>query len=360
MLTLTPLRLAVPWLLLTLVVLAAAGMMMVPRKDSTAEPALAGTSLHGIPAPNFRLTDQFGHRISLSQFRGRPVALTFLEAHCRSTCPLVADKLRQAVGGRGMSHVSVLAISVDAEGDTTSAVRRFSHAHGMLHRWSYVTGNREQLIKVWRAYYIYAARNGASDALKQGHTSATFLIDREGRERVLLTGDPDEVTLRRDLRILAGLPVTTLAAASPAPEAGHPAPDVALPSLQRSRVDLSALRGRVALLNFWATWCTACRTETPRLMAWYRELRGHGFVVLGVDLQEDRVAVQEFVRRFHVSYPILLDESGAASARYNVVGLPTSFLIDRRGIIRSVHIGIVDSTYLQHKIKPLLGDASRG
>lgn len=355
-------RRTVVFLFFILLSVALVGLFLIPHGNNTPQPALAGTLMHDKRAPNIRLTDQFHRRVNLAAFRGRPVVLTFLESHCRATCPLVAEKLREAVRSLGPAgrQVAILAVSVDPGSDTISAVRRFSRAHGMLHRWHYLTGSRHALARIWRAYYIYAAPKGASAALTQAHTSATYLIDRQGRERVLLAGNPDEVTLSQDLHILAGVPVTSPAEAAPAPETGHPAPDIVLRSLAGRNMSLASLRGHTVLLNFWATWCTACRTEMPRLVGWYHKLHHRGFVVLGIDQQEDPAAVAAFTHQYHIRYPVVLDRSGDVSARYNVVGLPTSFLIDRQGIIQSVHIGVVNAAYRGQHIMPLLKEQAHG
>lgn len=350
------------WLLVGLVGVAGVALFIVPRPSGTTEPLLAGTLLHGRAAPDFRLTDQFHRSISLRQFRGHPVVLTFLEAHCRETCPLVADKIRQAVTrlapeGR---RIGVLVVSADPEGDTILAVRRFSRAHGMLHRWHYLIGNRRQLAPVWHAYYIYAAPKNAPAAIKDAHTSAIYLIDRSGQERVLLTGDPDERMLIRDLQLLSGILVTSPAEAVPAPEVGHPAPNFTLASLHGPSIALHAFRGKVVLVNFWATWCIPCRTEMPMVAGWYRKLHRRRFVIIGVDQQEGRADVQDFTHRLGIPYPIALDSSGSVSARYNVVGLPTSFLLGPDGTIRSSHIGILSPAYLRQQILPMLREQAHG
>jgi len=355
-------RLGARWLLVLLVALVGLALVTVPRGSGAAQPALAGTLLHGEHAPDFRLSDQFRRPTSLSQFDGHPVVVTFLEAHCRETCPLVADKIREAVTtlGRSGQHVAILVVSTDPEGDTISAVRQFSRTHNMLYRWHYLVGSRRQLIHVWHDYYIYAAPKDAPPALRDAHTSATYLIDKQEREQVLLTGDPDERELVRDLQVLDGLPVTSAPESAPAPDVGHPAPAFRLTALSAEPIALQTFRDKVVLVNFWATWCTPCRTEMPMLAGWYLQLRDQGFVVLGVVQQEGRGDVRAFVRRLHIPYPIALDESGAVSARYNVIGLPTSFLIDRGGTIRAVHIGILSTGFLSHRITPLLQERPRG
>lgn len=344
-----------PWLAVVVFLTAGAAAVMMPHR-SPAAPQLDGSLLPERLAPGFHLRDQYGHGISLAQFHGRPVVLTFLEARCRRLCPIVAEQLRQTVTRLGPAgrRVAIVAVSTDPEGDSKAAVRQFSRRHGMLRRWHYLTGSRTQLRRVWRAYYIYAAPRSASPLLKQSHTSATYLIDRDGRERVLFTGNPDGATLSRDLLILLGLPPAPAARGAPAPQAGRPAPGLTLSSIDGTRVALRSYRGRVVLLNFWATWCPPCRTEMPRLTGWYRRLRPRGFVVLGIDQQESRGDVAAFVRKLHIPYPILLDDSGAASARYDVVGLPTSFLIDRQGVIRNVRVGAVDAGYRVSQLAPLV------
>lgn len=350
------------WVLALVVVAAVVGLLKAPNTESGTAPALAGTSLRGKVAPNFRLLDQFGRRIALSRYRGRPVVVTFLETRCRKACPIVTDTLRQALArlGPGGRKVAVLAVSLDPEGDTPAAVRRFSRTHRMLGRWHYLIGSRRRLAPIWRAYFVYAPPAGASPAVRDAHTSATFLIDRQGRERILLTGVPDQRVLVRDLQILTGLPVTGLAEVSAAPEVQHPAPPFTLSSLTGKPVTLAAFRGKIVLVNFWASWCVPCRTETPMLVRWYQRLRGQGFIVIGIDQQEGPGAVRAFVQEFHVPYPIALDRSGATSATYNVRGLPTSFLLDRTGVVRAVHIGALPPSFLAGQVLPLVQAATSG
>src|SRR5947209_3198882 len=173
---------------LAIVALAVAGMAVLLIPKGQAQPALAGTVLPGKQAPNFRLMDQWERPVSLAQFRGRTVILTFMESHCATLCPRVAEKIRNTVEGLGAQsgRVAILAVSTDPEGDTFRASRIFSAEHGLLHRWHYLTGRRAQLAPVWRAYYVYAAPPGASTTLDSAHTSATYLIDAAGHELVLM------------------------------------------------------------------------------------------------------------------------------------------------------------------------------
>lgn len=357
-------RRTLPWVLVALVAITVIVLVLVPRGSAAvAQPPLAGTVLEARPAaPPIRLSNQFGRPVSLAQFRGRPVVVTFLSAACTTLCPLVAERLRQTLVELGSAgrRVAILAVSTDPTRDTRQVMLQFSRRHHLLHRWQYLTGPRARVSPVWKHYYIYAAPANAPAAVRDAHTSATYLIDGQGRERVLIAGVPQVADLRRDLLILSGLPPGSLAGTVAAPEIGHPAPDFALQSLSGKTVRLSDFRGKTVLLNFWATWCHPCRTEAPLLSRWYQRLRGKGFVVLGVDQQEGAADVGAFVRTYHLSYPIVLDASGAVSAKYDVPGLPKSLLIDSSGFVEAVRLGAVDTQFLSSRVVPLVSGQNVG
>jgi len=132
------------------------------------------------------------------------------------------------------------------------------------------------------------------------------------------------------LIMLAGL----LGMAGRPPLVGSPAPEIVLKDLQGQEVKLSDLRGKIVLLNFWATWCKPCKEEMPAMQASYDKLRDQGFVVLAVNELEDVDKVIEHIRTHRHTFLVVMDHDNRVANRYGVVGLPASFLIDRQGVVR--------------------------
>lgn len=130
------------------------------------------------------------------------------------------------------------------------------------------------------------------------------------------------------------------------PDIGSPAPDFVLEDLSGNPVKLSDLKGRLVVLNFWATWCTPCRTEMPEFQEIYQQNQPD-LVVLGINLEEPPSDIQDFVSPLNITYPILLDNDGLVSKLYKVIQLPNTYFIDRDGIIRIRHIGLLSSDQFQ-------------
>ena len=173
-----------------------------PASNSTtpAANALQGTDLGGTTAPDFRLTDQFGQPVALSQFKGKPVVLTFLYTHCPDQCPLTAEKLHSTVQelGKDAQNVGIIAVSTDPQRDTTVAAMDFSRAHSMQNSWHYLVGSRSALQPIWNDYHIYAQPQQQT----VNHSLGLFLIDRQGHERIFLGNDFTPTQLTHDLQIL--------------------------------------------------------------------------------------------------------------------------------------------------------------
>lgn len=150
-----------------------------------------------------------------------------------------------------------------------------------------------------------------------------------------------------------GAPLST----APSPREGFLAPDFTLDTLDGKKVTLSELRGKVVVVNFWATWCLPCREETPALEKSYKRYKDSDAVILGINLtnQDSISEVDSFVQEFGLTYPILLDRDGRVGYLYQVKGLPTTFFINREGVIRTVLVGgPMSETFIRSKIETLL------
>ena len=122
---------------------------------------------------------------------------------------------------------------------------------------------------------------------------------------------------------------------------GQPAPLVDLPNLPADggQTSLASLQGKVVYLDFWASWCGPCRISLPRLNALRNELGEQGFEVLAVNVDEYEEDALQFLEEFPVDYPVIWDNGGQSPKAFGILGMPTAFLIDRKGIIREVHQG---------------------
>lgn len=141
--------------------------------------------------------------------------------------------------------------------------------------------------------------------------------------------------------VLAAL-VSVRRAGEPSLVLDQPAPALRLPALGGGEVDLESFRGRVVLLNFWATWCPPCVEEMPSLVALDRELRDDGLAVVGVSVDGDVRALRRFVEEHGVSYVVARDPSGVfAEHVYRTVEYPTSYVIDAEGVVRERYVGPV-------------------
>jgi len=141
------------------------------------------------------------------------------------------------------------------------------------------------------------------------------------------------------------------------PRQGFAAPDFTLDLLGGGEVTLSDLRGKPVVVNLWASWCLPCRAEMPAIERVYRDYQDLGLVVLGVNTtnQDSEADAAAFVRQYGLTFPIPLDRDGSVSVRYALRGLPTTFFIDREGIIRSVVVGgPMSEAVIRSKVEDLL------
>lgn len=160
---------------------------------------------------------------------------------------------------------------------------------------------------------------------------------------------------RHLLLALAALPIGACAGDDgPAPIVGREAPPFSLRSIDGGEISLKSLRGKPVVVNFFATWCGPCVTELPAFQAQAARHADQGLSFLLVDMQEDADTVAVFLGELGVTLPAVLDQTGEVAKTYRVRGLPSTFFVDREGIIRSVHLGALDENLLQMGIAKIV------
>jgi cytochrome c biogenesis protein CcmG/thiol:disulfide interchange protein DsbE len=137
---------------------------------------------------------------------------------------------------------------------------------------------------------------------------------------------------------------------------GEPAPTFVLPSLEGPPADLAALRGRVVLVNLWASWCAPCLEEMPSLERLHQKLKGEGLVVLGISADGEEKAIRDVLAKQPLTFPILRDPDGKTADKYHATGYPETYLVDKQGVLRETFIGPVewDSADLVDRLRRLL------
>ena len=154
--------------------------------------------------------------------------------------------------------------------------------------------------------------------------------------------------------------LTSMVQPAPAPvstaDIGQITPPLRLPLVGGGEIDLGGYRGRPVLLNFWATWCEPCKAEMPVFERAQQQYRDRGLVVLGVNFQERDEEISAFLSQVGVTFPSLADRTGEVSRQWRATGLPTTFLIDRQGIIRDVRVGAFTESMLEERLTRILGE----
>jgi cytochrome oxidase Cu insertion factor (SCO1/SenC/PrrC family) len=146
--------------------------------------AISGFPMSGSLAPDFTLTDQFGQSVTLSSLRGHEVVLAFIDARCKTLCPLTANIMYAAkakLGSAASSQVELVAVNANPTATSVTEVEDWSIAHGMLHQWKFLTGTAAQLNAIYHQYNV-EVQVSANDLVE--HDPVTFIIDATGHERL--------------------------------------------------------------------------------------------------------------------------------------------------------------------------------
>ncbi|HEY3549726.1 MAG TPA: SCO family protein [Gaiellaceae bacterium] len=296
-------------------------------------------------APGFTLTDQFGKRLSLGSLRGKVVVLSFNDPECTTICPLTTTALLRAkeLLGPAASRVELLGVGANPEATQVKWVRAYSRAHGMTHKWRFLTGSPAELRRVWRAYGIDAAvRNGEID-----HTPATYVIDARGRESRLFEtamaySSVDQLGYELAQSIAALLP------GHPRLHGGEslarigligPKQRATLPRSGGGSVRLGPGSGPHLVLFFdtWETEVTDLRAQLQALNGYRATAERKGLPPLvAIDEAGVEASPQALPRFLHdlsqpLSYPIAVDVSGRIADGYRVQDSPWLELVSGSG-----------------------------
>ena len=151
-----------------------------------------------------------------------------------------------------------------------------------------------------------------------------------------------------------GVTLVPGAAAGSPPRAGNVPPDFQATALDGSAVSIAALKGQPTWLTFGASWCPDCRAEATDLQATYAKYKPQGLAVLGVFIQEDQAAVQDYAKRVGFTFPMVADPSGRIADLYRTYGIPIHFFIGRDGLIRDVRIGRLSPGDMEQLVQQLV------
>jgi protein SCO1/2 len=303
-----------------------------------------GARLNAV-APDFTLTDQFGQRVSLHSLRGKVVVLSFNDPECTTICPLTTTAMVHAkqLLGPAASKVALIGVGANPEKTQVKWVRAYSKAHGMLHKWRFLTGSLPELKRVWRSYYIAAAVvNGAID-----HTPATYVIGPTGRESrlyqtVMAYSSVSQLgyELAQSIAaLLPGHPHLHGAVSLDQVTLRSPRDSVTLPRMGGGSVRLGPGSGPHLVLFFdtWETEVTNLRAQLEALNRYQARAKREGLPPL-VAIDEDGVEAspQALPRFLHslphpLSYPVAVDRTGAVADGYRVQDSPWLELVSGKG-----------------------------
>jgi cytochrome oxidase Cu insertion factor (SCO1/SenC/PrrC family) len=318
-----------------------------------------GTSMDNKAAPNFTLTNQFGQPMSLSQFKGRVVMLSFEDSECTNVCPLTTQSMVLAKELLGKAGSSVQLLGVDANPDATkvSDVMSYSRVHGMINQWDFLTGSLPQLKSVWNSYDIEVQiEAGAID-----HTPALYIIDQQGKLQKVYLTTMAYSSVTQSAQVLAS-EISTLLPSHPklssleslaTVKTQSPTVNVSLPAADGTgTVPLGPGKARVVV--FFATWLTETsnlKSELTSLNTYAKDAASkHLPALTAVDetVTEPSVAtVTSYLKQLGtLDYPVGLDETGKVADGYGVQDQPWYVIVNAAGKVTWQHDGWVSLSAL--------------
>jgi cytochrome c biogenesis protein CcmG/thiol:disulfide interchange protein DsbE len=336
-----------------IVAVAVAALVIRLRPSGSTASALAtnpyldyGTALDNRVAPEFTLTDQSGHQVSLRSFRGKVTILDFNDSECTTICPLTTTAMLDAkrMLGRAGARVQLLGVDADPKATAIEDVLSYTQLHGLVGKWQFLTGSLPELKRVWHAYGIQAdVQRGLIS-----HTPALYVIDPRGRMQALYmtqqsyasVGQLGQILAAKAASLLPGHPkIDSHLSYSPAPSI-PPSQATTLPQAGGGRIVLRP--GRAHLYLFFDTWdreVMGIGGELDALNRYAATAAHHGLPALtAVDegsVEPSPAALPAFLHGLSapLRYPVAIDSTGEVGDGYEVEGAPWLVLISANGRI---------------------------
>ncbi len=334
---------------------------------------LGSASIH--PAPNFSLTDQHGRPVSLAQFRGDSVILSFNDDRCPDICPLLAQAIVAAKGDLSAAHVVFLSVNVNPFFPRVADVAQWTTQHGLdaVRSWHFGTAPVATLERVWHAYGVYVQSDPQTQTVVHG--AQLFFVGPRGRMRAIGNFGVDAADTRYFAHAMAQVAVDLLPSAERhsvggpvtppgvrgAISPGAPAPDFLLPSLRAPShyVGLQGLSGKPTVISFWSTTCASCPGELAALQGAHEDL-GAKVNFVAIDVANDPAAALSVASRAGVTFPVVEDKAGSVASLYAISAMPYTFIVNQQGAFKVMHPGSLTTEQVQYVLGSLFPSLSGG
>jgi cytochrome oxidase Cu insertion factor (SCO1/SenC/PrrC family)/thiol-disulfide isomerase/thioredoxin len=328
-------------------------------------------------APAFTLTDQYGHKLSPAEFKGKVLVITPNDDQCTDVCTLMANDIVIANKDLGPAAKDVVWLSVNANPfyPQVKYTKAWTDEHGLANQtnWYYGTGAPKVLAQVWKNYGFQVILDHKNRTVT--HSTEIFFMNPAGTEKSVAdfggVGSASTAQFGHGLAQMADdlLPgseqVHVAGPEVPAPT-NHNAtinavlPDFTLPYLEKSPnlqkstdYSLKADHGHYVVINFWASTCTICKTELPGIEAAYKNT-GKWVDFVGVDESDpSSSSAVAMAKKAGLSYPLVADKDGVAAGGEQITGLPYTVIISPKGIVQVRHPGAFTNDQLTYTLQML-------
>jgi cytochrome oxidase Cu insertion factor (SCO1/SenC/PrrC family)/thiol-disulfide isomerase/thioredoxin len=335
------------------------------RRPAASLLELADLGVSHSPMADFSLTDQRGKPLTLAQFAGCAVVLSFNDDECADLCTLLAEDVAVADRDLGAlaSKVAFVSINANPYAPSVAAVKTWTDAHGLrsVANWYFGTGSPATLASIAQKYGVPISLDAKNHTVQHG--TQLFFIDPKGVQAqvgAFGTGAASTALFGHAMAELAvsllptsergpvGGPAVTASVPDSARLGGTP-PPAQLPALGTPSQMISSApsAGKYEVLNFWSSTCTACVQELPQLESEFVKHRSK-VEFNGVDVSDGAGSGLAFAKQAGVTYPLTSDESGTLAGRFQITGLPYTVILDPTGKVLVRHPGAFTADQLEY------------